>query len=394
MTLNTERITAQLAFLIAADDLKTVERANQLMDRSRFENSAEHSWHASLAAVIFAPLAGPDVSIDAAIKMLLLHDLVEIDAGDHPIHIDHDPDHVAALELAAADRLFGLLPVDQGRELRAIWEEFEAMQSPTSQFAKSIDYLAPALQSLGAAEQIDEERDIVRKNLSHGRATKAQEYLPSLFYATKSIFDGVPVACDIQARLDFWYEADQLKSILRATPIMNGTRPENSGEHSWHVALWALVMGEHGRGDIDISRAILMMILHDIVEIDAGDHPIHGAITDAAKHAQLKKELAAADRLFNLLPPQQAAELRVIWDEFEAAETETALFAKSIDRAQPVLHNLANDGGSWRTYNVKLHQIDTRVGEKIVKGAPDLWPVIRARIEPWFVAHSTEKTGE
>ena len=127
-----------------------------------------------------------------------------------------------------------------------------------------------------------------------------------------------------------------------------------------------------------------MLLLHDVVEIDAGDTPIHGAVTAEAQRAQEVAEIKAADRLFGLLPEAQAAEFRAIWDEFEAAQTHTAIYAKSIDRAQPVLHNLANDGGSWRTYDVKLHHLDSRVGEKVTRGCPQLWPFIRNRVTPWF----------
>ncbi|WP_417248883.1 HD domain-containing protein [Celeribacter sp.] len=377
-----------LSFLIEADALKSVLRANQLMDRTRFENSAEHSWHAALAALIYAPLAGADVDIARAIEMLIVHDLVEIDAGDHPIHISHDPASVRALEDAAADRLFGLLPAEIGTRLRSTWEAFEAMDSPTALYAKSIDFLTPALQSIGAPEQLDEERAIVEANLRQGRASRIAPNLPALFEFTLASFEGRATDPVMQARFDFWCEADRLKTVLRATPIMDGSRPENSGEHSWHVALWALTFAPLAEKNVDIARVISMLLLHDIVEVDAGDHPIHGHVTPEALAAQDAAEQAAADRLFGLLPEGEGAALRAIWEEFEAAETPAAIFGKSIDRAQPVLHNLVNDGGSWRVYSVTLAQIDTRVGVKVARGAPALWPVIRERITPWFAANA------
>ncbi len=391
MTLNTDtpptRLEQQFAFLMEADDLKSVLRANQIMDRSRFENSAEHSWHACLAALIFAPLATDDIDLDRVLAMLVLHDLVEIDAGDHPIHISHDPASVAALEAAAADRLYGLLPAGQGAAFRAIWEEFEAMQTPAARYAKAIDFLAPALQCIGAPVQLDEERGIVERNLREGRATKTKAILPDLYAFTKAAFEGTPTDPVMQARFDYWCEADRLKSVLRATPIRDGSRPENSGEHSWHVMLYALTLVDHAHTEIDPGRAIRMMLLHDIVEVDAGDTPIHGAITPEAHPAQEAAEIKAADRLFGLLPAGEGAALRGLWEEFEAAQTPTALYAKSIDRAQPVLHNLASDGGSWRTYDVTLEQLEERVGTKVARGAPALWPYIRARVTPWFEAN-------
>ncbi|WP_417269823.1 HD domain-containing protein [Celeribacter sp.] len=381
------RLEQQFAFLMEADSLKSVLRANQLMDRSRFENSAEHSWHACLAALVFAPLAADDVDLNRVLEMLILHDLVEIDAGDHPIHISHDPASVAALEAAAADRLYGLLPMEQGAAFRATWEEFEAMQTPTARYAKAIDFLAPALQCIGAPEQLDEERGIVARNLSEGRATKTKAILPDLYAFTKAAFEGSATDPVMQARFAFWCEADRLKLVLRATPILDGSRPENSGEHSWHVMLYALTLFTHAHAEIDLGRAIQMMLLHDIVEVDAGDTPIHGAVTPEAQAAQEAAEIEAADRLFGLLPDGEGAALRRIWDEFEAAQTPTAIYAKSIDRAQPVLHNLANDGGSWRAYDVTLEQLETRVGLKVTRGAPALWPFIRAQVAPWFTAN-------
>jgi putative hydrolase of HD superfamily len=380
------RLNAQYAFLREADRLKTVLRANQLMDRSRFENSAEHSWHAALLALLCAPLAGPDVDMSRAIEMLMLHDIVEVDAGDHPIHITHNPASVAALEEAAADRIYGLLPEDLRRRFRATWEEFEAMQSPTARYAKAIDFLAPALQSIGALEQDDDERHIVATNLTQGRATKTKDILPDLFEFTRAGFYGAPVDPALAARFAFWCEADRLKSVYRATPIADGSRKENTGEHSWHIMLYALTLADQAQDGVDIALALKMLLLHDIVEIDAGDTPIHGAVTPEAQKAQEEAEIKAADRLFGLLPPEQGAEFRAIWEDFEAAQTPTAIFAKSIDRVQPVLHNLADDGGSWRTYDVKLHQLDARVGVKIAKGCPKIWPYIRSQCEPWFVA--------
>jgi putative hydrolase of HD superfamily len=382
------RLNAQFAFLLEADRLKSVVRANELMDGSRFENSAEHSWHAALLALICAPLAGPDVDIDTVIAMLILHDIVEIDVGDHPIHLPYDRETVQDLEVAAAARIFGLLPDDQHALFNDLWHEFEAMQTPSARFAKAIDFLAPALLSLGAKEMDAQTRKIVGDNLSHGRAAKTKDIIPELYDFTCALLEGRTADPVMAQRFAFWCAVDPLKSVLRATPIMDGSRPENSGEHSWHVMLYALTLADQGLKAADAKRAIIMMLLHDIVEVDAGDNPIHGAVTAQAQRAQLEAELKAAERLFGLLPEEQGQALRLIWDEFETAQTPTALYAKSIDRAQPVLHNLANDGGSWRAYSVTLPQIETRVGAKVTKGCPSLWPFIRARIEPWFISQN------
>ncbi|WP_380052019.1 HD family hydrolase [Falsihalocynthiibacter sp. SS001] len=190
---------------------------------------------------------------------------------------------------------------------------------------------------------------------------------------------------NLAAQFAFLEEADRLKKILRATPIHDDSRPENSAEHSWHVALYALVLADHAAPDVDISRVIKMLLLHDLVEIDAGDTPIHGDFDAAEQEA---KEKRAADRLFGLLPAPQAEEFRALWDEFEAAESPDAIFGKSIDRVQPLALNMSSGGGSWREYSVTLDQIDTRVGTKVSRGAPTVWTYIRDRVGSYFATQN------
>ncbi|MEM1431726.1 MAG: HD domain-containing protein [Pseudomonadota bacterium] len=182
-------------------------------------------------------------------------------------------------------------------------------------------------------------------------------------------------------QIAFLQEADRLKGVLRATPVLNGTRAENSGEHSWHIALYALILGEHAEPGVSLDRAVRMLLVHDLVEIDAGDVPIHLAVDP---EAQAAKEHAAAERLFGLLPADQAAELRALWEEFEAGESADARYARAVDRMQPLFLNLASGGGSWIDYDVEMSQIDTRVGSKIKRGLPQLWPLVRDRVLPWF----------
>ena len=184
---------------------------------------------------------------------------------------------------------------------------------------------------------------------------------------------------ELDARMAFLIEAGKLASITRATMIVDGSRRENSAEHSWHLALFALTLGPHAPDGVSIDRVIRMLILHDLVEIDAGDVPIFAEAPD-----QAADEAAAADRLFGLLPPAQGAEFRALWDEFEAAETPDALFAKSLDRFQPPNLNLVYGGGSWTDYDVTEDQVRTRVGAKIERGAPALWAWLSPRIAAFF----------
>lgn len=191
------------------------------------------------------------------------------------------------------------------------------------------------------------------------------------------------------ARLDqqfaFLNEADRLKSVLRATTLVDGSRPENSGEHSWHLALYALVLADQAAPGVDINRVIRMLLIHDLVEIDVGDVPIHSANGLAHGSADTQAaEAQAADRIFGLLPKDLGNDLRAMWDEFEAAQTPDAVFAKSLDRVQPVMANLMSGGGTWKTYNVTAEQLETRVGSKIARGAPRLWDWVREKTRPFF----------
>ena len=187
----------------------------------------------------------------------------------------------------------------------------------------------------------------------------------------------------LDAQMAFLMEADKLKQIVRGTTLADGSRYENSGEHSWHIALFALVLGADAPTDVKVDRVIKMLLLHDIVEIDAGDAPIFGD-HDATEMAA--KEEAAATRLFGLLPPDQAQSFRALWDEFEAAQTPDARFAKSLDRFQPPNQNLASGGGSWIEYNTDYSKFEARVGNKIKRGAPWLWTWLQPKAEAWFAA--------
>ena len=381
-----DRLRAQFSFLLEADRLRGIERQNLILDCSRRENSAEHSWHLALYALVLAPFAGPQVTVSRVIQMLLLHDLVEIDAGDHPIGDEVDWQAVATAEAKAAERLFGLLPADQGRALHALWHEFEQAKSPDAKFAKRLDHCQPIFQTLYGSNPLPDHVEVVRGNLFGGRAAALEQGFPEAYFHALSLLghendNDTSALC---ARLPFLNAAEGLKSVSRATRIGDGSRVENSAEHSWHVMLYGWILGEHALGDIDIPRVINMLLLHDIVEVDAGDTPIHGAQSAEAQAAQAAREEVAAARLFGLLPAAQAKDFRSLWDEFEAATTDDALFGKAIDRVQPVLLNLLNGGGSWIDYDVSLTQVDSRVGAKVRRGAPVVWDHVREEIRPWF----------
>jgi putative hydrolase of HD superfamily len=174
----------------------------------------------------------------------------------------------------------------------------------------------------------------------------------------------------LASQLAFLAELDKLKLVLRRTSVMGESRLENTAEHSWHLGVMATVLAEHAPGGVDVERAMSMVLVHDIVEIDAGDT---FAFDEAAHHDKEEREQAAAERLFGLLPEDQHAHYRALWDEFEARGTPEALFANALDRFQGLLQNVHNDGGTWKKYGIPRDRILERM-DPIRAGAPGLWP--------------------
>lgn len=171
-------------------------------------------------------------------------------------------------------------------------------------------------------------------------------------------------------QMRFMVEIDKLKSIARRTLLMDGSRYENDAEHSWHLAVMALVLAEHTNApSLDLGRVIRMVLVHDIVEIDAGDTYCYD---DAAHSGKDERERAAADRLFSLLPKDQAAELRGLWEEFEARRTPEARFAAALDRLQPLMHNYWTDGVVWRQHGVGSGKVTDR-NRHVGDGSRTLW---------------------
>ena len=182
----------------------------------------------------------------------------------------------------------------------------------------------------------------------------------------------------LESRLRFLREADQLKGVLRQSSILDGTRKENSAEHSWHLALMAQVLGGYAPPGTDLSRVTAMLLIHDLVEIDAGDLFVYA---DAAAQArQEAAEHAAADRIFALLPAGQGRELHALWDEFEERRTPEARFARALDRLQPMLANYYLGGGTWQAHGVPASQVLEKVA-LIEDGSPALGDFARELVE-------------
>jgi putative hydrolase of HD superfamily len=183
-------------------------------------------------------------------------------------------------------------------------------------------------------------------------------------------------------QIQFIIEIDKLKLILRQTLLTDGSRRENSAEHSWHLALMAIVLAEYAPEGVDQLLAIKMLLIHDLVEIDAGDTFCYDVQANENKAAN---EAQAALRLFGLLPADQAEEMRSLWEEFEARKTPTAKFAAALDRIQPMLHNQLTSGGTWRIHNITRDKVMKRIAP-VETGAPELWFFIQQLIEDCVAA--------
>jgi len=174
----------------------------------------------------------------------------------------------------------------------------------------------------------------------------------------------------LQHQIEFIIEIDRLKQVLRQTFTTDKSRQENSAEHSWHIALMAIILSEYAEiPQIDVLKVVKMLLIHDLVEIDAGDTFCYD---DVAREDQHTRELQAARRIFNLLPVDQAQQLKSLWKEFEACQTLNSRFANALDRLQPLLNNYYTDGKAWQKHGVKRHQVVAR-NSWIAEGAPKLW---------------------
>lgn len=181
----------------------------------------------------------------------------------------------------------------------------------------------------------------------------------------------------LERQLAFLAEIDRLKSVLRRTTLCDGSRAENSAEHSWHLAVAALTLAEHAGPEVNVAHVVRMVLVHDLVEIDAGDTFAYDAQANEDKEA---REQRAADRIFGMLPRGQGAELRALWEEFELGETPSARFAIALDRLQPLLSNHHAKGGSWKAHGVSRAQVLRRMAP-IEQAAPLLWPTVLDIVE-------------
>ena len=181
----------------------------------------------------------------------------------------------------------------------------------------------------------------------------------------------------MRKQIEFALLMDKQKNIFRQNHLADNSRRENDAEHAWHMAVMAYLFREYANEDIDISKVILMCLIHDVVEIEAGDTY---AYDEEAKKSQREREEIAKKHIFGILPSDQGRELETLFDEFEAQETAEAKFAKAMDNLQPVLLHEANGGGDWKEHGVTKEQIMRRQ-EKTRRGSEELFEVIKDIID-------------
>ena len=181
-----------------------------------------------------------------------------------------------------------------------------------------------------------------------------------------------------KSQIEFILEVDKLKKILRRTTLLDRSRQENSAEHSWHIALIVLVLAEYAEEDnLDLLQVIKLLLAHDLVEIDAGDTYCYDEIGGQDQKA---REIKAADRIFSILPSDQAVSFRSLWDEYEARETPESQFANALDRLQPFLHNYFTRGHTWQKHGIRKKQVLARM-QPVDDGSRLLWDYVSSLID-------------
>jgi putative hydrolase of HD superfamily len=188
-----------------------------------------------------------------------------------------------------------------------------------------------------------------------------------------------PPADDLAAALAFFMELDRLKGVIRRNRLADGSRFENTAEHSWHLGMAAIVFAPFAVEPIDVGKAVAMALAHDVVEIDAGDTFAYDE--GEALASKIEREQAAADRLFGLLPADQATYLRELWDEYERGDTAEARYVMAIDRMAPMLLNMAEGGTTWREHGITPDRVVARNGHHIELALPEVWRVARGLLD-------------
>ncbi|WP_434311501.1 HD domain-containing protein [Hominifimenecus sp. rT4P-3] len=193
----------------------------------------------------------------------------------------------------------------------------------------------------------------------------------------------------LRKQMDFILEIDKQKEIMRQTYLADGSRKEGDAEHAWHMAVMALLLGEYAKEPVDTLHVVSLVLVHDLVEIDAGDTYAYDSAGNTTKK---EREEKAASRIFGILPDDQAEQLRGLWEEFERMDTPESRFANALDKIQPILLNAASNGRSWSEHGVCEGQI-LRRNCRTPEGAPELWDYAKSLIDAFVEKGIIKKDG-
>ncbi len=387
----------RLAFLRATDCLKELRRANWIYSRQRQETVAEHSWHALLLAMLLADTAPEGIDHDHVRDLLVVHDLVEVYAGDTPIWDDAARHDEAAREIAAGARLMALLPDEVAPRFDPLWREFQAQESEEARFARAIDTLHPPLMSWSDGGNGHSNGSITPARLIERKRPTIEEY-PALWdlllWTVQGTVDrGVLPADDAirrrsdsdpsrpdaagcsHDRIEFLLATDRLKEERRANLILSQPRRETVAEHCWHVSLLELLFADCAPAGTDRNRVADLLIVHDLVEVYAGDTSIDDL---AGQRTVFEREANAAQQLLALLPPSSRVRFAQLIDEFQAQETREARYARALDTLHPTMltwiegaHVHPDHENAPASASVVLER-----KRQMLEGYPELWSLL------------------
>ena len=345
----------RLAFFLATDALKETRRANWIYSRQRRETVAEHSWHTLLLAMLFADAAPDGINHNHVRDLLIVHDLVEVYAGDTPLWEDVLQSGAAERELLAGERLMSLLPDDIFPRFDPLWREFQEQKTEEARFARAIDTLHPVIMSWSRGGHGHSNGDITPARLFERKRPTIEAYPHLWGCLLQTVQDAVdcgmlppdhlveqgrtaeltPESQDFLGRLEFFLVADQLKNVERGNLILSQPRRETVAEHCWHVSLLGMLLADCAPVDIDSDRVADLLIVHDLVEVYAGDTDIEVYLADP--DSVLEREAEAARKLLGLLPAEPRVRFETLIEEFQAQATPEARFARAIDTLHPTM---------------------------------------------------------
>jgi len=378
----------RLAFFLATDALKEVQRANWIQSRQRLETVAEHCWHVTLLAMLFEDCAPDGADLNHVRDLLTVHDLVEIHAGDTNVWDDDLRQSQAERELAAGERLMKLLPAGDMARLDVLWREYQAQESEEARFARAIDSLHPVLMQWADGGFGHPNKAITPSRLLQRKKPLIEPY-PELWallndVVWRSAQCGRLPADDesgkrdeaassmLEPRLAFFFATDALKEVQRANWVYTRPRQENVAEHSWHVLLLAMLLADAAPEGVDHNHVRDLLIIHDLVEVYAGDTPIWD---DALRVDEAEREMVAGERLMALLPDDILPRFDPLWREYQAQKTEEARFARAIDTLHPLLMSWSGGGHGHSNETITPAKLIERKRPTIA-AYPVLWELV------------------